>query len=187
MPGHVYPAVAAVFVVVISALIALGMNGRVLAGDECVEQPNREAVQGGHWYYRYDREKNRKCWHVESAKTRTREAVPQQKDQSDAAATPTISSVFSSLFKGGPTVPPASTPQDAASGEPRIIQSNPTKPLRIEDIAQQQPDLPEERDEPRYVTPLSPAQRKALFEEYLRWEEMQRNLRDLGMPAGSPQ
>jgi len=82
-------------------------------------------------------------------------------------------------------VPLTSTPEPAAV-EPRIIQSNPTKPLKLDDIAQQQPDLPEERAEPRYVTPLTPAQRKALFEEYLRWVEIQRNLDGLGVPARSP-
>ena len=182
MPRHVYPIVSAVFIVFIFALVALGTNGRVFAGSECIEQPNREPAEGGHWYYHYDREKNRKCWRLDAGPTRTPEAAPPQKDQSEAVAAPapTIGSVFSTLFRGRPST---SMPQDATAGEPRIIQSNPTKPLKIEDIAQQQPDIPEERPEGRYVTPLSPAQRKALFQEYLRWEEIQRNL---GAPARSP-
>ena len=179
MPRHVYPIVSAVFIVFIFALVALGTNGRVFAGSECIEQPNREPEQGGHWFYHFDRAKNRKCWRLDAA-TGTGEAVPPQRDRSDAIAAPTIGSVFSTLFRGRPS---ASMPQDAAAGEPRIIQTNPTKPLKIEDIAQQQPDIPEERPEGRYVTPLSPAQRKALFQEYLRWEEIQRNL---GAPARSP-
>jgi hypothetical protein len=181
MPRHVHQVVSTVFTVFIFALVILGTNGRVFAGGECIEQPNREPGQGGHWFYHFDREKNRKCWRLDAA-TGTREAVPLQKDQSDAVATPTptIGSVFSTLFRGAPS---RSMPQDAAAGEPRIIQSNPTRPLKIEDIAQQQPDIPEERPEARYVTPLTPAQRKALFQEYLRWEEIQRNL---GAPARSP-
>jgi hypothetical protein len=181
MPRHVYPVVSAVFIVFIFALVTLGTNGRVFAGSECIEQPNREPGQGGHWYYHYDREKNRKCWRLDAAATRTHEAAPPP-NQSNAVATPTptIGSVFSTLFGGSA---PAPMPQDAPSSEPRIIQSNPTKPLKIEDIAQQQPDIPEERPESRYVTPLSPAQRRALFQEYLRWEEIQRNL---GAPARAP-
>jgi hypothetical protein len=139
-------------------------------------------VQGDHWYYRYDREKNRKCWHLEGAAPRMREAAPPREDQSDAVAPP-VASVFSSLFRGRPPQPLTPIPRDATAGEPRIIQSNPTKPLKIEDIAQQRPDIPEERAEPRYVTPLSPVQRRALFEEYVKWEELQRNL---GAPARSP-
>jgi hypothetical protein len=184
MPRHVCPVVPAVFIVCISAFITLGINDRVLAGSECIEQPNREPAQGAHWYYHYDREKNRKCWHLDAAATTMREAAPPRKDQTDPAApTPTIGSVFSTLFGAGPPPPSTSTPQDAASGEPRIIQSNPTKPLKIEDIAQRQPDIPEEHAEQRYVTPLSPAQRRTLFQEYLRWEEIQRNL---GASARSP-
>lgn len=181
MPGHVHQVVSAVFTVFIFALVILGTNSRVFAGSECIEQPDREPGQGGHWFYHFDREKNRKCWRLDAA-TGTREAVPPRKDQSDAVATPTptIGSVFSTLFRGGPS---RSMPQDAAAGEPRIIQSNPTRPLKIEDIAQQQQDIPEERPEARYVTPLTPVQRKALFQEYLRWEEIQRNL---GAPARSP-
>src|SRR5262249_7473731 len=148
----------------------VGTDGRVLAAG-CIDQPSREPVQGAHWYYHYDREKNRKCWHLED--TETRIAAPRIKDQPETVAGPTFTSVFFGLFRGGPAAP---APQDTTLGEPRIIQSDPTKPLKIEDIAQHQPDIPEERAEERYVTPLSPAQRKALFEEYLRWEEIQRNL-----------
>jgi hypothetical protein len=183
MPRHACPVVAAVFVAFTSAFIILGTNGRALAGSECIDQPNRETAQGAHWYYHYDREKNRKCWHLEAVEIRMREAPPPPRNQLDVLATPTISSVFSSWFKGRPTGAPTSTPREAAAGEPRIIQSDPTKPLKIEDIAQQQPDIPEERAEPRYTTPLTPAQRKALFEEYLRWEEIQRNL---GVAGRSP-
>jgi hypothetical protein len=78
-------------------------------------------------------------------------------------------------------------PHEAVAGEPRIIQSDATKPLTIEDIAQQQqPDFPEERPEPRHLAPLTAAQRKALFEEYLKWEELQRALGKTGVPAQSP-
>lgn len=183
MPRRVYSIIAATFFVFISALIALSMDGRVLA-DGCIDQPNREPMQGAHWYWHYDREKNRKCWHLEDIEMGI--AAPQRKDQPDAATTPTFSSMFSAFFRGGTTAHFKPPPQDTTSGEPRIIQSDPTKPLKIEDIAQQQPDIPEERAEERYVTPLSPAQRKALFEEYLRWEEIQRNIGILGIPARSP-
>jgi len=183
MPRHAYSIIAATFIVFISALISVGTDGRALAA-ECIDQPNREPVQGAHWYYHYDREKNRKCWHLED--TETRVEAPPPKDRREMVAPPAFPSVFSRLFRGGSTAPFTSMPQDTTSGEPRIIQSDPTKPLKIEDIAQHQPDIPEERAEERYVTPLSPAQRKALFEEYLRWEEIQRNLGTFGIPGRSP-
>jgi hypothetical protein len=185
MAMQVDPIVSAVFFIPLSVLITLGMNGRVFADNECIEQPDRESAQGEHWYYHYDREKNRKCWHLQTIAPRTHDAVPPQTDRQETVTTPTIGSVFSSLFRRWPT-PRRSTPPEAAAGEPRIIQSDPTKPLTIEDIAQQQPDIPEERAEQRYVTPLTPAQRRALFEEYLKWEELQRNLGNAAAPARSP-
>jgi hypothetical protein len=186
MAMQVYQIVPAVLFVLLSVLITLGTNGRALADNECLEQPDLEAAQSGHWYYRLDREKNRRCWHLEAIAPKTREGVPPQMDRTEPVTTPTIGSVFSSLFRW-PTVSRRSTPRETMTGEPRIIQSDPTRPLTIEDIAQQQqPDIPEERAEPRYATPLTPAQRRALFEEYLKWEELQRNLGNPGAPPRSP-
>lgn len=186
MAMQVYPIVPAVFFLFLSVLFTLGANGRVFADNDCIEQPDRESVQGRHWYYHFDREKNRKCWHLEVIAPRTRDAAPPRADRKEAVATPTIGSVFSSLFRGLRRLLGRSTPHEAVAGEPRIIQSDPTRPLTIEDIAQQQPDLPEEHADPRYVTPLTPAQRKALFEEYLKWEELQRDLGNSGVPPRSP-
>jgi len=184
MPGHVCSVISMV-VILIFAPITPGINDRVLAGSECAEQPDREPSQGAHWYYHYDREKNRKCWHLNVAVARTQEAAPSQQGQSASltVAEPTIGSVFSALFGGSANAPSGPMLQDTVAGEPRIIQSDSTRPLKIEDIAQQQPNIPEERAEQRYITPLSAAQRSALFQEYLRWEEIQRNL---GVPARAP-
>lgn len=186
MAMQVHSLVSAAFFAILSMLITLGMTGRVSADSECVEYPDRESAQGGHWYYHYDREKNRKCWHLEAIAPRTRDVALPQADQKDTVTTPTISSVLSSLFRGWLVAPAGSTPPVAAAGEPRIIQSDPTKLLTIEDIAQPQPDIPEERAEPRQVTRLTRAQRRALFEEYLKWEELRRNLGNTGAPARSP-
>ncbi len=184
MARHVYAAVPVIFFAFFSALAAPGVSGRALAGNECLEQPSWEPEQTGHWYYRSDREKNRKCWHLEAPKV-PESVLPREQMDAVVRGTP-VRSVFSSLFGGRPTAPLESMPQDTAVGEPRIIQSDPTRILTIEDIAQPQPDLPEEHAEPRYVTPLTASQRRALFEEYLKWEELQRNLGNAGAPARSP-
>jgi hypothetical protein len=178
--------ISALFFVFLSVLVTLGMSGRVFADNECIEQPDLDTAQKGHWYYRLDRERNRKCWHLETADPATREVTPPQTDRTQATVAPTIGSVFSSLFRTLPNLLHKPAPRAAPAGEPRIIQSDPTKPLTIEDIAQPQPVIPEERAEQRYVTPLTPAQRKALFEEYLKWEELQRSLGNAGTPVRSP-
>ena len=185
MPGRVNPIVPGAMAIVVGAILVgvlavVGADSRALAGSECIEQPGREPTQGAHWYYHYDRGQNRKCWYLATSPTKPHETAPPQEPK-DGAAAPTIDSVLTSLFKGWPQpAPVAPQPQDATAGEPRIIQSNPTKPLRLEDIAQPQTDIPEERAEPRYTTPLNSAQRRALFQDYLRWEEIQRTMGDVG-------
>jgi hypothetical protein len=47
-------------VVVIGGLIMARDGTR--AAEDCLEQPNGQAPQGGHWYYHTDRATNRKCW-----------------------------------------------------------------------------------------------------------------------------
>jgi hypothetical protein len=47
-------------VIAIGGLI-MARNG-TRAAEDCLEQPNTQAPQGGHWYYHTDRATNRKCW-----------------------------------------------------------------------------------------------------------------------------
>jgi hypothetical protein len=56
----------------VSMAVAVGLTVRApidnsksaLAASECVEQPNREPVAGGHWHYRTDRITGLKCWYL---------------------------------------------------------------------------------------------------------------------------
>lgn len=47
-------------VIVIGGLVTAWDSTR--AAEDCLEQPNAQAPQGGHWYYHTDRATNRKCW-----------------------------------------------------------------------------------------------------------------------------
>ena len=166
---HIHWSVAAVFFVSMSILIACGLMGRALADGACVLQPGRS---GEHWYFHYDREKNRKCWHHGPAAVQ--EAPPPRVERTRTLAS-TLNSVFSPLLRGLKHLFHQPMPHEAVVGEPRIIQSDANQPLTIEDIAQPQADFPEERAETRPVTLLTPAQRRALYEEYLKWEDVQRS------------
>jgi hypothetical protein len=44
--------------------IEIGTMKWALAGSDCIEQPNRQAAPGGHWFYRTDSVNNRKCWRL---------------------------------------------------------------------------------------------------------------------------
>jgi hypothetical protein len=169
---RVHSSVAAVFFVSTSILIAGGLKGRALADGACVLQPGRDLRSGEHWYFHYDREKNRKCWHHGPAAV---QEAPLPRVERTRTLASTLNSVFSPLFRELKHLFRQPMRHEAVVGEPRIIQSDANQPLTIEDIAQPQPDLPEERAETRLVTPLTLAQRRALYEEYLKWEDIQRS------------
>ena len=77
-----------------------------LAVSDCIEEPNREAPPGGHWFYRTDSVNNRKCWHLVEP--------PSSMPQAEAKAEP-----------------PSSMPQaEAATVEPP---KPPTRPMLQEE------------------------------------------------------
>jgi hypothetical protein len=174
MVMHVHATVSAVFFVVLSILMALGARGRAIADSVCIEQPDRDAPQGEHWYYHYDREKNRKCWHVgPNAAPVAHDGPPTPRTERSHTLASTLNAMFAPVVRSVRNFFRQPMPHEASAGEPRIVQSDATKPLTIEDIAQQ-PEFPEERAETRQVvTSLTPAQRKALFDEYMKWETLQ--------------
>jgi hypothetical protein len=177
------PTVSATF---LTAAIALSVNCPVLAGTECIEQPDRQPAEGAHWYYHYDSGKNRKCWHLGVAATKVREAAMPQ-GQSDAVPTQTLASRLSSPYGVTTGATPTVAPQESAVREPRIVQGNSTKVLRIDDIApKEKRDIPEVRADQRYQPPLNQARREALFEDFLRWYEDPRNISRVSSPTRSP-
>lgn len=171
---YVHAVVSAVFFACLSASILLGSQGRAFADGACLEQPDRAAPLGEHWYYHFDREKNRKCWHLGTVAAVAHEA-PAPRTERARTVTSALNSLFGPLFRELRSLLRQPMHHEADAGEPRIVQSDATKPLTIEDIAQPRPDIPEERAETRPAASLTAAQRRALFEAYLKWEESQRN------------
>jgi len=173
MAMYVHAVISRLFFVCLLGSILLGSKGRALAEGACLEQPGPGASQGEHWFYHFDRGKSRKCWHLGTVA-----AVAHELPAPRTERTRTVGSALNSVF--GPLVRELRNwfrqpmPHEVVAGEPRIVQSDATRPLTIEDIAQPQPDLPEERAETRPAASLTPAQKQALFEAYLKWEE-QRN------------
>ena len=185
---YVHTVVSTVLFVSLSILIALGSKGRAVADIACTEQPDRNAPSGEHWYYHFDREKNRKCWHLGPVAAVVRESPAPPRMERTHTAGPTLNSVFGPLFRGIRNLFRQPMPHEVAAGEPRIVQSDATRPLTIEDIAQPQAEFPEERAETRPASSITLSQRKALFEEYLKWEQLQRSTGGSGAaaPARSP-
>src|SRR5262249_50401157 len=113
------------------------------------------------------------------------EPPPLPRAERPRTVAPTFNSVLGPLVRGFKRLFRQPMPHEAAAGEPRIVQSDATKPLTIEDIAQPA-EFPEERAEARPVTSITASQRKALVEEYLKWEELQRNTSGRGGAAPAP-
>jgi hypothetical protein len=172
----IHTVVSAACFVSLAILITLGSNGRAVAELACIAQPDREAPQGEHWYYHVDREKNQKCWHLGPVTSLAHESpLPLRTERTHPRSSgATLNTVFGPLMRSVRKLFRQPMFHEAARGEPRIVQSDATKPLTIEDIAQPQSEFPEERAEARPASLLTNAQRKALFEEYLKWEGLQR-------------
>ncbi len=171
---YVHAVVSVIFFIFLSASILFGSKGRASADSACLEQPDRTTFQGERWYYHFDRGKNRKCWHIGAVAAVAHE-LPAPRVERTRTVTSALNSLFGPVFRELRSWLRQPMHHEAAAGEPRIVQSDATKPLTIEDIAQPQPDIPEERAETRPAASLTPAQKRALFEAYLRWEEVQRN------------
>jgi hypothetical protein len=176
----------------LATAFALDSSKAPAAGD-CLERPDRAASPRGHWYYHTDRDINRKCWYLMGAAanaTAPAVAAPPASPYDPISQQPSFSSFFSTLAtgftpasvpasppdprnrdaRGVPIVQPDQAARDAAQpARQRRVDAKPaTKPSRQ---ASAHPGK-EPADEPR-SKPLSPAERDALFQEYLRWREEQ--------------
>ena len=96
---------------------------------------------------------------------------------------PTVSTLLSALFSGMTGTATKVMPQDANIRQPRIIQPDSAKILKVDDIIQKrQPSIPEESAEERFIPRLNRA-RKALFRDFLQAGEARRNAGG-GAPTG---
>lgn len=164
--------VSAVFFASLPVLVATGPASRAVADSGCVEQPDRDAPFGEHWYYHFDRQKNRKCWHRGPIAV-VHELPTLARTERTRSFSVTFNAMLGQAARNLRNFFRQPMPHEPAAGEPRIVQIDATRPLTIEDIAQPA-EFPEERAEPRPMTSLTLAQRRALYEEYLKWEEAQR-------------
>jgi hypothetical protein len=77
--------------------------GTASAAPECLIEPNRDPPDGLHWYYRYDRVNDRKCWYMRTVIGTVEAPVADPR----------------ALFRPGPEVPRAATRPTPAAEPPR--------------------------------------------------------------------
>ena len=182
-----------VFIGLLATALMLGTNYATLAGDDCLAGPNRPPAQGGHWYYRLDRAKNRQCWYLvePAAQAPTAEAAQLQRSADPTPQSP-FGAFFSSLSSGFTGSTAGSQPDTA--GDPRIMQAahpddlktdgaSPGRQPRRVRRSDSETALALKQHRPAHARPLAEhaeerapldqAERDALFQEFLRWRESQ--------------
>lgn len=168
---------------VLAALIVFGSTHAVALAGNCGGQPNFHSVNDGHWYYRLDALNHRKCWYLQQQPPSTGSSTAESNPSAGSATS--LVSFLSSLFSARQS-PVSDVPQSAGVATvsaPNAEPSAPNKstapsyerrrvfrakrPARLTQVYQ----LRWEHDDRQYQ--LDPAQREALFEEFLRWTTQQ--------------
>jgi hypothetical protein len=179
------PILACVFLV-FAATVAVDFMNPVWAESACIEQPSQNAAQGTHWSARYDRAKGRKCWVLVDANGRD---VTASQAQPGLAPTPglvdalssQIASFFGSLTGAAvKATPQVSAPQgDAPPTGPVVAplkpRGNGANASKADNRAgAEQKGAGDAGGAAKRVSPsLTEPEREALFEEFLRWQEIQ--------------
>jgi hypothetical protein len=179
--------VLAVFAGPLAAAVLLGMNWTVLAAEECIERPNQQTDQAGHWYYYTDRVRHRRCWYLDMSEVTA--SPPSFPDRVSSPNADSQSSWFSRFAAGlAQTLPsepqqnsapdssgtavkptPPKHPKVARRERARIVPVTETTGAAIaEQHDQTSPQSMAEKDGKR-PPQLSPADRQELFEDFLKW------------------
>jgi|SRR5215469_2279879 len=157
---------------VVTALIVLSATHAALAAN-CVEQPNLQIAQGGHWYYyKINSISHRKCWflHQQQPSTESSAAEPRPAVEGDSSLSSFLSSLFDARQAGVSSAVTASAP----SAEPVAAKRSTSppderrwllraKPARLSQVHQPELERGHQQDQ------IDSAQREALFERFLRW------------------
>lgn len=168
----------------VAVVIVLGATHAPLAAD-CLEQPNSQTAQDGRWRYWRDTVSHRKCWFLQQQTRSTETSTAQSTTAADG--TVGLASFLVSLSGRLSAVSKALEQQDAATAatapapgaEPYGPKSSPApsnerRRLALRAKRAEGPTPADQkksgRSEPQY---LDPAQREALFQQFLRWAAWQ--------------
>jgi hypothetical protein len=148
---------------VLLAAAAVGYDSPAYA--DCIVQPNRQAPDGTHWSLHFDRVQNRRCWILV-------DATGHDISTYEPAATSTLSSFQSFLGNITGTNPPPQ-PQEAPASPAVAPPGRAPHPHVVNVHRVERPAVrPEQKTEAHPAKhEMSPPERDALFEEFLRWHE----------------
>lgn len=184
------PLVPTVIVGSLAAAAAFGTAGMASAADDCLEKPNLQFDQPGHWYYRVDRVEHRRCWYFLPSEATIGSLPPSNPAPvANADSQPSWFSRFSTAWEQ--TFPPQpqhnSAPEDP-SGATKTTSPAPAKSNKMT-RRERPPTVPSpetngaasgDRQNPlpsqsiaeknqQQVPTRNPGDNGALFEEFLKW------------------
>jgi hypothetical protein len=143
----------------LAALIILGAAPTASSAADCVERPNLQAAQDGHWYYRVDLRNHRKCWYLQQQAPSGESSTAEPRSAEEGAKS--VGSFFSTLL-ARQSAPQQDTAAAAPSAEPTVRRKHHWA-LHAKRATEPQPDHADQQ--PR----LDSTQREALFQKFLRW------------------
>jgi hypothetical protein len=188
---------ASAFIAGIFAAVALlGLNTTASSTTECLENPHLKTADPGHWFYRSDRTRHRRCWFFVPAEVTadTPVSAPPAATVGDDSRQSWLSFLPSFLQPASPAPQQIEVPQTQPNTIPdrsgEATQTISPKPARHNKMVRREwpriapppTGAADWRDQPKQSagdkkldSPLNDADREALFQDFLKWQ-LDRNL-----------
>jgi hypothetical protein len=172
MPHRISILMPAVLATSLAVVAELGTPGPASAAGECLETFGSQGDQAGHWYYHTDRVRNRKCWYFEKGATDPPATTAPPPAANGGSEESWLSQLATSMqtFLGTQDPPVAS----AATGVPG---ANPTRTSASASAPKQRSHAAPPAETRHAMGPqISPEDRDALFQEFLRRYVLERSI-----------
>ena len=165
-----------------------GMTDAALAAATCIQNPDRQADPGSHWYYRLDHVNDRRCWYLKKSGSPRRALDAGAGGLSRSGRTPPTFFPGYPQWSGRrnrpgvlPTEEAAATRNSTGAPTPKAHAETGSQNAERPDSAKvlsRKPQQPSPQpltrsDEPATALPFDAARREALFREFLQWRERQ--------------
>jgi hypothetical protein len=162
----------------IAVAILLGAHGPAAAG-ECLAKPADRGHKAGHWYYRLDQTRHRRCWYFEASEAKAApSAPPDEKHRPSAAPEQSWLSWFATgvqTFTLGRRAPESSADLSTATPVQSTTLRKKDTGLRHRSHLASRAEFRDARAAAR-VTPSGHDTLFREFEEYLRRREVDQNI-----------
>jgi hypothetical protein len=168
MPHRISAFVLAVLATSLAVAAELGTQGPASATGECLEKFGSGSDQAGHWYYHTDRVNNRKCWFFEPAEAPPAStAPPPPNGGAEESWFSQFTTSVQQTFLGTQDPPVGSTAPGVNST--KLSANTPKQRSRPA-------PPPETHRAPGSGLQISPEDRDALFQEFLRRYELEKSI-----------